>query len=37
VSFADMTTRRHNAGVHRLCLKINGQAFDVASFELHPA
>lgn len=37
VSFADMTTRRHYPGPHRLALQINGTTFDMADFELHGA
>jgi 3-methyladenine DNA glycosylase AlkC len=37
LSFADMTTRKHYPGSHRLALQVNGTAFELAAFELHPS
>jgi 3-methyladenine DNA glycosylase AlkC len=36
VSFADMTTRRHHPGRHRLELLVNGIAHPLAEFEVQP-
>jgi hypothetical protein len=36
ISVADMTTRKHHPGVHRVELVVNGQAFPVGAFELLP-
>ncbi|MGE4249907.1 MAG: DNA alkylation repair protein [Parvibaculaceae bacterium] len=35
LSFADMTTRKHYPGSHRLALQVNGTAFELAVFDLH--
>jgi 3-methyladenine DNA glycosylase AlkC len=37
VSFADMTTRRHHPGRHRLDVLINGEARQLAEFDVRPA
>lgn len=34
ISFAEMTTRSHHAGQHRIDLLVNGVAFDVAAFNV---
>ena len=34
MSLADMTTRKHRPGQHRLSLQVNGQPFELANFEL---
>lgn len=34
MSLADMTTRKHRPGRHRLSLQVNGQPFELAGFEL---
>jgi len=37
LSFANMTTRKHYPGSHRLALQVNGMTFELAAFELHPS
>lgn len=37
VSFADMTTRKHYPGTHRLELRVNGEPLPLGEFEVRPA
>jgi hypothetical protein len=34
IKLADLTTRKHYPGKHRVELRINGRAFDLGAFEL---
>jgi 3-methyladenine DNA glycosylase AlkC len=37
VSFADLTTRKHYPGLHKLAAQINGKEYALAQFHLHAA
>ena len=36
VSFAEMTTRKHRPGLHRIDLVVNGVSYDLGEFEVVP-